>query len=64
MLPGLVPAPTVVGSLNCSYGGIPTLNFYIPRVLGFCRIYVHIGSGILGGGLGAGRMRCCGQTGV
>lgn len=61
--PGLSPTPPVVGSLNCSYGVVPTLNFYIPRVLGFCRIYVHIGGGVLGGVLGAGRMGCCGQTG-
>lgn len=47
-----VSHPPVVGSLNCSYGGVPALNFYIPHVLGFCRIYVHIGGGVLGGGLG------------
>lgn len=61
--PGLFPTPSVVGSLNCSYGGVPALNFYIPRVLGFCPVYVHTGGGILEGGLGSGRMRCCGWPG-
>lgn len=43
-----VSHPPVVASCNCSYGGVPTLNFYIPRILGFCQMSVHRGGGELG----------------
>lgn len=33
--------PPLVGSLNCLYGGVPVLNFYIPRVLGFV-VYMYL----------------------
>lgn len=36
-----VSHPPVVASWNCSYGGVPALNFYIPRILGFCQMSVH-----------------------
>lgn len=55
------PAPALPSSgfFELFVWGRPRVEFYIPRVLGVCRIYVHIG----GGGWEAARGTwCCGQA--
>lgn len=50
----------LVGSLNCSYGGVPALNFYIPRVWGFSYICTYRWCRSVR--WPGGRVRCCGQA--